>query len=172
MLRLYSIPTEPYWLKILEGGVRFLVLPPTTDLCAEAEAIALRTIRAVSDNYAERKKIGALNLGERDPADPAVSAGLVRRARATAYGQAAIKEWEGLLPKEGTEPLPVTDENIAEAMRIDTLSYNFMERYLKSLDKIVIEGNVSGSAPNGTGAADPDTARGAEQAKLPVQAEG
>jgi len=87
--------------------------------------------------------------------------GRITQALATASGQLAILAWEGVLPAEGEEPLPVTPEAVAQLMAIPELAQAFSRQYFAPLKRLIAEGESSGAAPAGTLGAAPDIATAA-----------
>ncbi|MBI1208025.1 MAG: hypothetical protein GC191_12150 [Azospirillum sp.] len=146
MIRL-NLPREPYWLS-LPHGVRVQVRPIDTAIDAAAREMAVDMVRAEAATLTR----------------PALG-GRVVQALATATGQLAILAWEGVLPAEGSEPVPVKPEAVAQLMAIPELARSFAKQYFAPLDRIAAEGEASGAVPGGITGAAPDTAEDAHMMK-------
>ena len=139
MIRL-NLPRDPYWLP-LPHGVRLQVRPIDTAIDAAAREMAVDQVRAEAKGLPRP-----------------VLFGRITQALATASGQLAILAWEGVLPAEGEEPLPVTPEAVAQLMAIPELAQAFSRQYFAPLNRLIAEGEASGAVLGGTLGAAPDTA--------------
>jgi hypothetical protein len=163
MIRLTDQKTRvPHWLDLVMG-VSVYVRPPTTAIRNAALAKGKRLVRETLDHQRGIEAAGGTVNGMIDLTDPDNVAGLSQQFYATALGCAAIMEWKGVLPPEGDEISPITEETIGDLMSIGPISDDFLVKYLWPNDMVQLEGNLSGPAPRGTSAAGPDTAKGARK---------
>lgn len=168
MIRL-SLPREPYWLD-LPHGVRVFVRPLNTAVYEAARARGWRMARAIAAEHADLKAAGADITGLPDLSDEDALAGLSQMLFAQGLARSAITRWEGVLDAAGN-PAEVTDPAVAELMQLPRMAESFVIQYTETHEAVLAEGNVSGSAPSGTSAADPTTAgAAAETATAPMTA--
>lgn len=159
MIRL-SLPTEPFWLE-LEPGARLLVRPPSSAIHDAARFRAERMVRETIDREREIRAAGGEVIGLPDLTDEDMRAGWAHFLYACALAQMAIVDWEGIGTAEGDDKAPITPDTIRTLISIPGTVSIFLTRYLAPLAQVAAEGNASGSAPNGSGAADPDIAQAA-----------
>lgn len=126
MLRLSSA-SEPHWLEILPG-VRFQVRPASVASILIAREAASKVLTG-------------------DEVEDATQLANVAFVRAMA--QRAVIAWEGIGDLDG-EPLPVTTENIDQAMNVWRVFEGFDRTYVGPALAAGEEKNGSSSSPNGT----------------------
>ncbi len=141
-----SMPREPYWIA-LGFGVRHRVRPASTALVATLKAKADRLAREMMDPVEAERLAGIMDAKDLSQED--LFAGLFRLYLAILVCQAATLEWEGYEDGDGN-PLPVTDDNVAAAMRLPLISDAFLSKYFEPFAAAAEEGKGSGSSPNGT----------------------
>jgi hypothetical protein len=168
MLRL-GLPREPRWLD-LGYGVRVRVRPINAAVLGAARSEAQALGRQLRDDRT------ALLLAGLDPAnlpnldDEHALAGIAEALLAKILARATIEAWEGVLARDGDGPAEPTPAAIADLMEFPHMAAAFLARSTAPLDALVTEGNGSGTAPNGTMAAVPPTATGAETSGSPAPA--
>ena len=142
MIRL-DLPRDPYWIP-LPHGVRVQVRPIDTAIDAAAREMAVDQVRADAKDLPRPVLLGRIT-----------------QALAIATGQLAILAWEGVLPAEGDQPVPVTPEAVAQLMAIPALANAFSQQYFAPFKRLITEGESSGAVLNGTLEAAPDIAAAA-----------
>lgn len=149
--------SKPYWIE-LGYGVAHLVRPLSSAMTAALRAKAARLSREMLEaEEAERlaELIDVDGLEEEE-----IISGLSEMYFATALARAATIEWRGWEDDAG-EALPLTERNIAAAMRQPFMAQAFLTSYLAPDQLLADEGNGSAPPPNGTTAAARNTAQAA-----------
>jgi hypothetical protein len=169
MIRL-DIKKEPYWLE-LAAEVRLKVKPLTSAIMHMAQAEAVRTLLAMQK---ERKTL--LESGSDASHLPDLENELVRHSVSdvvlnTALAKHAILAWENVLVPETETPATLTPEHVGELMEIWFINQEFGKKYMRQLELLEAEGNVSRPAVNGTSAAGRATARTARKKNSPAAEE-
>lgn len=129
--------TKPYWID-LGYGVAHKVRPLSSAMTASLRAKAVRLSREMLEaEEAERLAdlIDVEGLGEDE-----IISGLSEMYFATALARAATIEWRGWEDEAG-EPLPLTERNIAAAMRQPFIAQAFLTAYLAPEQLLAEEGN-------------------------------
>ena len=150
---------EAAWLD-LPQGVRVKVRPLTSALYATARAKAFRAVRDLAEHVDSVTAAGGRIEDLPDLSDPAAQTGVSEVMFAEGLGIAAIVEWENVTGPDGA-PAPVTPANVVDLMNEVGFPDAFLSRYVRSHEKRLAEGNVSGPAPSGTSAPGPTTAEAA-----------
>lgn len=141
-----GLPQEPYWITLFPG-VRHRVRPASTLIVSTLKAKASRlAVAALEPDEAER--LAGMCEG-RDLSEEDRQQGFFRLYLAILTAQAATLDWEGYEDADG-KPVPVTDDNVAEAMRMPLLSERWLEKYFELYVVAAEEGNGSGLSLNGT----------------------
>ena len=169
MIRLGSIPKEPYWLELLEG-VRLKVRPVTKVEQGAARAYAQRKRGELSESQDNVEAVGADVEGMPELTDPDEAQAIADLLYAQGLGRHIILEWEGILDEAG-DHAEVTPEAIDELMRLPFIGDLFIKKVEEQLFQIFSEGNESGPAQDGTSAAGPGTANDAGTPTPPAAAE-
>jgi hypothetical protein len=166
-----KLKKEPYIIH-LPLGVWVKVRPLNTATYEMAKAKAQRMARKLSEDSIEAVQVGAtVNMGDLpDITDPDGLVGVGQLLFTQALAQAAIMEWAGVFHPDNDEPLPVSEQSVADLMRVQNMAEVFLTEYTKTHTDMVMEGNVSSPAPSGTSAAGPDTADGAATKEAPAPA--
>lgn len=148
---------EPRWLPLV-GGARVKVRPGTTALIETARAAAARLMRELRKEFDNRKEAGLSSEDIPDLDDPDVFAGLGEATYGKCLARQAIIEWEGFAATDGSGPAPVTPETVGDMMDLPGFAASFRQGYESHMIMLLLEGNVSGAAPNGSSTAAPATA--------------
>lgn len=166
MVRL-SVPKEPYWMD-LPHGVRVFVRPCSTAIYEAARAKGQRLVTSLLADHAEITLAGGSVEGLPDLDDADARDGLSQYLFTRALATAAIIAWSGVQRADGSGPAEVTEQTVADLMRIHTFAESFLIAYTQPLAEATMEGNVSGPSPSGTSGEGPRTARGAETSDCPA----
>lgn len=158
MLRI-GLQREPYWFALEGLGVRLKVRPASAAVLAVAQQHAKRKVADLIEKASGLKEVGAEPAP--DLMDPAVREAMAHLIFCKALAKAAIVGWEGVMQSDCDEPAPITPQAINDLMDLPGVPDLFAAEYLAPRRMLASEGNSSGSAPNGTSAAEPVTAASA-----------
>lgn len=166
MIRL-DIKKEPYWLE-LAAEVRVKVKPLTSALMHMAQAGAVRTLLAMQK---ERKAL--LESGADVSHLPDLENEYVRHSVSdvvlnTELAKCAILAWENVVVPETETPATLTPEHVGELMEIWFINQEFGKKYMRQLELLEQEGNVSRPVAAGTSAAGRATVRTARKKTSPA----
>ena len=151
----------------LPHGVIVTVRPLRTAIQQTALFFATNAVKRLTESVDDVEAAGGETDGLPDLATEEGRAGYAQEMYMTALAQAAIIEWRGVLDEDGN-PLPVTDEAVAELMRHDGFADSFLSQYAREAMMRISEGNASRPLPTGTMAKAPDIAKSAETSEAPV----
>jgi hypothetical protein len=149
--------SKPYWIE-LGYGVAHLVRPLSSAMTAALRAKATRLSREMLEADEAERLADLIDVEGLE--DEEIIAGLSEMYFATALARAATMEWRGWEDEAG-EPLPLTERNIAAAMRQPFMAQAFLTSYLAPDQALVDEGNGSAPPPNGTTGVARNTAQAA-----------
>ena len=138
MIRL-ALPSKPYDIA-LDHGVTVTVRPCDTAIYEAARAKVARLVRDIGRQQDEAVEIGARLEGLPDLTDEDARAGFSQALFVAALAQAAVTAWTGVLDAEG-KPAPVTDQTIAELMRVPAMAERFIVAFTRPHADLVAEGN-------------------------------
>lgn len=132
-----GLPTEPYWMNLIDG-VRLFVVPCDTILYQAARAKSVRLGRELAVDWREKRAAGIEvdNLSDLD-----ISAGLSDFYFARELMLSALREWEGVLDQSGSAA-SVNEENVSDLMRIPGLANLFLDKYSQPYEAVIVEGNA------------------------------
>lgn len=131
-----SLPKEPYWID-LGYGCRHRVRPATTALTASLQAKAERLARQMTEP-AEAERLAGI-IDAKDLSEEDVRHGLFQLYLAILVAQAVTVEWTGYEDETGAAP-PVTDDNVAAAMRLPFMAKAFIAAYFAPYEAMAEEG--------------------------------
>ena len=157
MIRL-NLPREPFWLSLDGLTLRLRVRPLSTAVMDMAQA---RAIAMVAEITAQRRAL--LEAGQ-DPAhlpnldDPVVRQAVGETVALKALARSVIIDWEGVFQPDGVTPAAISDSTVNQLMDIWPVAKAFRAQYVAARAVLEAEKNASALAPDGTGAAERDTA--------------
>jgi hypothetical protein len=166
MLKL-DLKKEPFWID-LQADARVKVKPLTSALMHMAQADAVRAMLALQAERKARLDAGADASDLPDLENEQVRHSLSETALITALATHAIIAWENVMKPEGGELAELTRENITQLMEIWFINQEFGKKYMRQLDLLEAEGNVSRPVANGTSAAGRATAGRAKKKISPA----
>jgi hypothetical protein len=160
-----DLPVAPFWIT-LRSGIRFHVKPLTAlvDGVVREESYAEAT--RMGEAYRAAKQADALKPDAMDIETPEARTALGEYVYAKVMARHALLDWEGILVGEDNAKAPITPDNIEAAMSVYGMPSDFLLAYTKGMAELQSEKKGSGSALNGSGAADLTTA-GAAPAAAP-----
>ena len=156
MLKL-DMKKEPFWID-LQADARVKVKPLTSALMHMAQAGAVRAMLALKAQHKARIDAAGDASDLPDLENERVRHSVSETALITSLATHAIIAWENVMKPGGDELAELTHENIAELMDIWFVNQEFGKKYMRQLDLLEAEGNVSQPAANGTSAAGRATA--------------
>ena len=156
MLKL-DLKKEPFWID-LQADARVKVKPLNSALMHMAQADAVRAMLAVQAERKARIDAGADVSDLPDLDNERVRYSLSETALVTALATHAIIAWENVMKAEGGDLAELNRENVIDLMDIWFVNQEFGKKYMRQLDLLETEGNVSRPAANGTSAAGRATA--------------
>ena len=169
MLKL-DLKKEPFWLD-LPADVRVKVKPLTSALMHMAQAEAIRSMLALQTERKARLEAGQDVAEIPDLTDDQTRQSVSHTTLMKELARASIIVWEQVFLPGTENTAPVTKDTIGELMDIWFMNEAFGIAYMKQLDVLEAEGNVSRPARNGTMAAGRVTAKGARRKTSPAHAE-
>lgn len=159
---------EPYWLD-LDFGVRMLVRPLQSPMLSAIRAKADRLARAMEEPQAAERLLAMMDTPSMTQEE--IRNGLFHHFVTVLLAQTSIIEWEGLFAEgdngEAQQPLPVSEDTIAEAMLVPLLAESFYAKYTARQRELLQEGNGSGLSSSGTSAVARTTAAAAATPPAP-----
>jgi hypothetical protein len=153
-------------------GVAVTVKPLTYALWRAAGLAAERQALQIAADKGLVDAAGGTMLDIPDPHDRDGIRGLRDQFMLQSLGRHAITAWSGVADETGAAAA-VTPAAIDQLiLQHPLIAARFEIEYLRELDAMLVEGNASGAAPNGTTAAAPTTADAATTPTSPAPAAG
>jgi hypothetical protein len=138
---------EPYWLD-LDFGVRIRVRPLQSPMLSAIRGKADRMARAMEEPQQAERLLGIMDAPGMTPDE--IRTGLFHHFVTVLLAQSAIIEWEGVFQpadvsdgsvEEAVSPMPVSEDNIAEAMLVPLIAESFYSKYTARQTELAQEGN-------------------------------
>ena len=148
----------------LGDGVAVTVKPLTYAVWRASAHASERRVLELAQEMGAVAAVGGRVIDIPDPLQREGFLGIRDQFGLQTLAQHAIVSWRGVLNEDGS-PAPVTPQMVDAFIRDAVIhAQRFEARYLARITEMISEGEGSGAAQNGTSAAAPTTAGGAEKA--------